>query len=589
MKRIGTGKTIIALSLVLVMILGLCGCSSQTEATEAPGTSAAAQTETEPAQTEPAEDAASAFTPGTYEVTVTGINDFTLAFTFDETALTDIQVIEQNETFGTGTVAIEKMSEQAIQYQTSEPDIVSGATVTSFAFKSALSQAIEQAGGDPVAFVGEIPSTVYEDTSCDLVVVGAGNAGMVAAYLVAGSTTLQQELGVDCTQQDVTDWLLTRTGETSDDLYDPEWCELFSEKATETVDWLIEKGVKLNRIDSSLSRAHVSSDYSVAGNAMVDGMTQLLDELGADVRLGNTATGLVMEDGAVTGVTVEADGSSYTISAPNVILCTGGYFANSEMVKEYFTDFADLNLPTDARKGADGSGMLMAQEAGAALANLDEGNVFPFAINVNGVEYNTPLGFVWMGGIAVNKNGERFTDETAKYLTVSREILKQPDAEAYVIFDQTVMNNIAATSPDHLQHLMINGLIEEYETIEELAAAHGFDSETLTNTIQHYSELVAGQADTDFGRPYYYMQGSDMTTAPYYFIDTEMCLHTTWGGIVTNIDGQVLTENGEVIPGLYAAGECTQTKVQGNGSATQGPVWGSICVETILSGLSQEQ
>ena len=199
---------------------------------------------------------------------------------------------------------------------------------------------------------------------------------------------------------------------------------MFSEKATETVDWLIEKGVKLNRIDSSLSRAHVSSDYSVAGNAMVDGMTQLLDELGADVRLGNTATGLVMEDGAVTGVTVEADGSSYTISAPNVILCTGGYFANSEMVKEYFTDFADLNLPTDARKGADGSGMLMAQEAGAALANLDEGNVFPFAINVNGVEYNTPLGFVWMGGIAVNKNGERFTDETAKYLTVSREILK---------------------------------------------------------------------------------------------------------------------------------------------------------------------
>ena len=70
-----------------------------------------------------------------------------------------------------------------------------------------------------------------------------------------------------------------------------------------------------------------------------------------------------------------------------------------------------------------------------------------------------------MGGIAVNKNGERFTDETAKYLTVSREILKQPDAEAYVIFDQTVMNNIAATSPDQLQHLMINGLIEEYATI----------------------------------------------------------------------------------------------------------------------------
>lgn len=583
----------------LALALGLAACGGQGETTPTP--------EPTPAAEEPA------FQAGTYEVTKTGINEFTLAFTFSDTALTDIQVVKENETFGTGTVAIRKMAKQAIECQTAQPDAVSGATVTSFAFRSALQEAIKEAGGDPAAFRGEIPAEQWEDTSCDLVVVGAGNAGMVAAakgaqaglkvillettdlmggtsmgaaYLVGGSTKVQKELGVECTQEDVTKWLLTRTGETSDDLFDPEWCRLFSQKATEVLDWLYDSGIKINKIDASLSRAHVSTDFASAGNAMADmeaGMPALLDKLGVDTRLGNTATALLTENGKVTGVTVEAGGSTYQIHADNVILCTGGYFANGEMVAENFTDFADLDLPTDARKGADGSGMKMAQEAGAALANLNEGNVFPFAINVNGVELNTPLVFVWRGGLAVNKNGERFTDETAKYLTVSRALLKQPDAEAYVIFDQTVMDTVSAQRTEQVQQLMINGLIDKYDTIEDMARAHGMDPQTLKATIEHYSELVKGGADTDYNRPYYYMAGSDMTTGPYYFIDTEMCLHTSWGGIVTNIDGQVLTESGDVIEGLYAAGECTQSKVQGNGSATQGPVWGSICVETILA------
>ena len=419
--------------------MSLCSCSQSTE---------------QPVQ--------SSFTAGTYEVSETRINEFTLFFTFSEDALTDIEVIEENETFGTGKTAIEKLSAQALEYQTTNLDVISAATVTSAAFKRALNKAVEMAGGDASLLNGEVPQENYKDTECDLVVVGAENAGMVAAvyaiengmdvillestdllggtsmgaaYLVGGSTNLQKELGVDCTQEDVTNWLMTRTGETSDDLYDPEWNVKFSEGATETINWLIDQGVKLNKIDPSLSRAHVSSDYTVAGNAMLDGLSAKLEELNADVRLGNKASELIVEDGKVTGVVVETSNGTYSIHAENVLLCTGGYFANQEMVKQYFTEFADLNLPSDARIGSDGSGMLMAQEAGAQLANMNEGNVFPFAVNVNGVEYNTPLGFIWMGGIAVNQEGQRFTDETAKYLTVSKEILKQTDAQAYVVFD----------------------------------------------------------------------------------------------------------------------------------------------------------
>ena len=488
--------------------MSLCSCSQSTE---------------QPVQ--------SSFTAGTYEVSETGINEFTLFFTFSEDALTDIEVIEENETFGTGKTAIEK-------------------------------------GMDVILL-----------ESTDLL----GGTSMGAAYLVGGSTNLQKELGVDCTQEDVTNWLMTRTGETSDDLYDPEWNVKFSEGATETINWLIDQGVKLNKIDPSLSRAHVSSDYTVAGNAMLDGLSAKLEELNADVRLGNKASELIVEDGKVTGVVVETSNGTYSIHAENVLLCTGGYFANQEMVKQYFTEFVDLNLPSDARIGSDGSGMLMAQEAGAQLANMNEGNVFPFAVNVNGVEYNTPLGFIWMGGIAVNQEGQRFTDETAKYLTVSKEILKQTDAQAYVVFDQTTFNTASATSADQLNQLMINGLIEKYDTLEELAAAHQIPADQLTETVAHYTELVHNGADTDFNRPYYYMQYSDMATAPYYVVKTEMCLHTSWGGIVTDIHGQVLNEQGEVIDGLYAAGECTQSKVQGNGSATQGPVWGRISVDHMLS------
>lgn len=232
----------------LALALGLAACGGQGETTPTP--------EPTPAAEEPA------FQAGTHEVTKTGINEFTLAFTFSDTALTDIQVVKENETFGTGTVAIRKMAKQAIECQTAQPDAVSGATVTSFAFRSALQEAIKEAGGDPAAFRGEIPAEQWEDTSCDLVVVGAGNAGMVAAakgaqaglkvillettdlmggtsmgaaYLVGGSTKVQKELGVECTQEDVTKWLLTRTGETSDDLFDPEWCRLFSQKATEVL------------------------------------------------------------------------------------------------------------------------------------------------------------------------------------------------------------------------------------------------------------------------------------------------------------------------------------------------------------------
>lgn len=162
---------------------------------------------------------------------------------------------------------------------------------------------------------------------------------------------------------------------------------------------------------------------------------------------------------------------------------------------------------------------------------------------------------------------------------MARQAVKYQTSEPDTVSSATVTSSAIA---DQLEHLMVNDLIEKYDTLEEMAVAHDMDPKVLTATVQRYSGLVKGGADTDYNRPYYCMAGSDMSTGPYYFIDTEMCLHTSWGGIVTNIDGQVLTPAEKVISGLYAAGECTRSKVQGNGSAAQGPVWGSICEETIL-------
>ena len=175
---------------------------------------------------------------------------------------------------------------------------------------------------------------------------------------------------------------------------------------------------------------------------------------------------------------------------------------------------------------------------------------------------------------------ERFCDESAKYLPVSREVLKQTDSQAFMVFDQTVYDTLESNGK--FQTLLYGKKVEKFDTLEELADFYGIDKANLVETVAHYTELVRCGADTDFNRPYYYMKGSDMSTAPYYGIKTNLCLHTAWGGIRTDIDARVLRADGTAITGLYAAGECTANMVQGNGSATQTAVWGRIAVETAM-------
>lgn len=286
------------------------------------------------------------------------------------------------------------------------------------------------------------------------------------------------------------------------------------------------------------------------GSYVVPILEKTVEDRGVEIVYEATANEILMEDGKAAGVVAEgAAGNTITVNASAVIIATGGFGANNDMVKEQNASL-DGYVTTNA-PGAQGQGITMATAEGidAATVDMDQIQLHP-TVHVEGS--NAALiteGLRGDGAILVNQEGKRFTDEVGTRDAVSAAENEQTGGYAWLIVDQAMVDASAV-----IQGYIDNGYALEGETYEELAEAMETDAATFAETMETWNAAVEAKSDPEFNRTSF---AEPLNTAPYYAIKVQPGIHHTMGGLVINTAAEVLNTSDEVIPGLFAAGEVT--------------------------------
>ena len=523
------------------------------------------------------------FTPGTYEAEAQGLFvPVKVTVTVSETEITDIQINAEGETPALGGAAADMMKEAILKAQTPNVDGLTGATVTSAAIVKAATEALVAAGADIAVLdanrkdLGSEEAPKEEKTvETDIVIIGAGGAGMAAAIMahqagmnfvilekmpyVGGNTTkatggmnaaethYQKEQGIE----DSKALFAADTMKGGHAKNDPLLVATLANSSAEAIEWLDSIGADLPKISfsggASVNRIHAPADGSGVGNYLVDRFSAKLAELGVPVMLNTKATELLADtEGKICGVKAEGPDAFYTFSCKAVILASGGFGANEDMYTQYRPDLKGT-VTTNA-PGATGDGIVMAQALGADLVDIGEIQLHPT------VEQTTSMLITESvrgdGAILVNQAGVRFTNELLTRDAVSAAELAQEGQYAYILFDQNLRDHLKA-----IEKYVKADLTKQADTIEGLAEQLGIDPATLAKTLADWNEIVKNQRDTEFGRTT--GMNADLTTPPYYAIKIAPGIHHTMGGVKIDVAAQVINTEGKPIPGLFAAGEVT--------------------------------
>ena len=596
-------KRITALALAAVMAFGLTACGKGASST-----------------------AASGGVSGEYTGTAQGMGDVTVTVTLTDGAITDCVITGDGETEGIGSVVIENAPEEIVSGNKGAIDVVAGATITSNAVNQALAAALAEAGLDAADFTGNGSASETADDQVidtDIVVVGAGGAGMTAAIaaanegksvvilesqamvggnsvratggLNAAKTPAQDEnefneaAGVEKTLESAANdyadnETITALAETvaqqwaeyqanpvgyfdsvelmeldtmigGKGINDPALVETLCSNSADAIVWLSEQGIDLPSVSSfggaSVKRIHRPLDDEgkvvSVGSYMIPRLESKCKELGVEVMLNTTATKILTDaNGAAVGIEATGkNGQTVTVNAKAVILATGGFGANLDMVVQYKPDLKGF-MTTNAA-GAQGQGIDMAVAIGAGTVDMDQIQIHPT------VEANTAAliteGLRGDGAILVNAEGKRFTDEVGTRDVVSAAEIAQTGSYSWLVIDQAMVDASSV-----IQGYITKGYTVTGSTYAELAQAMGVDADAFTATMEQWNACVAAGEDTEFGRTSF---ANPLDTAPYYAIKVTAGIHHTMGGLTINSDTQVLAGDGAVIDGLYAAGEVT--------------------------------
>ena len=538
---------------------------------------------------------AAEYAAGTYEATVPGRNgDISVEVTFSDDLIENVVVKDHIETDGIGTNAVDTIPGEIVENQSLAVDSVAGATITSQAILDAVADCVEQAGGDVEYLknveVEESVPTKEATIDTDLVVIGGGGAGMTAAIrarelglevtllekmsfmggaisisggnqVVMGSQ-MQKDLGVtdDSVESMVEDFMANGAN-----LNVPELITLYAENVGETSDWLQEEGVTFNLEGGLHKLAEYSHDrelaYTGSGAGAAEALRNLVAEKEVNVLLNTRATELLTDgSGNVTGVLANDDTTVYTINADAVLMATGGYGYNKDLLEG---DMKNALYYGPVSSTGDGLIMATAEGVNADTRLLEYGKRYPNGIEVSeGIAKSTINGNIpaWtMSAILVNKEGQRVVNEKASNRTILETELQQTDQELFLVMDQETFDVWKdAVGYDVQEYLDANGtttpVFGHGDTIEEAAQAAGVDGEALAATVETYNSYVEAGEDKDFGRSPEYMTKT-IGDGPYYLVEQKPRFATTMGGLVIDTDLHVINKDGNVIGGLYAAGE----------------------------------
>ena len=602
-------KRIAALALAAVMAFGLTACGGGSSSSTAA----------------PASSGEAGGVSGEFTGTATGMGEVTVTVTLTDGVITACKVVGDSETEGIGSVVVESAPDEIVSGNKGAIDVVSGATITSDAINEALAAALAAAGLDAADFTGNEDASAAEDRviDTDIVIVGAGGAGMTAAIAAAnegrdvvivesqamvGGNSVRATCGMNAAKtpaQDENEFneaagvektLETAASEWADNeaitaladtvaeqwaayqanpegyfdsvelmeldtligghgINDPALVEALCSNSADAIDWLAEQGIELTSVSSfggaSVKRIHrpVDSEGKTisVGSYMIPLLQSKCEELGVEILLNTTANKILTDaDGAAVGIeATDKNGAAVTVNAKAVILATGGFGANLDMVVEYKPDLAGF-MTTNA-PGAQGQGIDMAVAIGAGTVDMDQIQIHPT------VEANTAAliteGLRGDGAILVNAEGNRFTDEVGTRDVVSAAEIAQTGSYSWLVIDQAMVDASSV-----IQGYIKNGYTVSGETYEELAEAMGVDAAAFAATMEKWNAAVAAGVDEEFGRTSF---ANPLDTAPYYAIKVTAGIHHTMGGLTINPQTQVLAGDGTVIDGLYAAGEVT--------------------------------
>lgn len=502
----------------------------------------------------------------------------------------DIKVVSNAETSHIISRAFPILKERILKAQSPIVDSVSGASYTSFGVKKAVAEALKANGKDfgRIRFntkAPEQPVANLEAINTDLVIIGGGPAGLAAAISAreAGlkNIILIEKLDIlsgngkyDMNFYDlinseaqkangINDSVEALIADNSNPLDTPERIRAQAEGAFVLDKWLRSFGVNLNY--NYGKRGHMAEADAYAGAHIQDGMEKKVKELGIDVRTGTKGLDLIMKDGKVAGVKVQNRNNFYDINAKAVILATGGFSANKELLKKYVP--GSEVFQTSNQLGATGDFIPVFEKNNIKTANLEVLNIFPFIIRQTRDLTGGGDGF-----ILVNKEGKRFTSESITYATrfsTAQKILAQPDSAAFYIYDQKLYD-----SSYRLQKHTAQGLHTKANTLDELADKLGIDKDNLKATVKEFNMAVRGEIKDPFReKP---TKKEFMSEGPYYGVQVESAVHMTRGGVVADEKTQVYYENGNVVKGLYAAGEVANSN---SGAYSAAVIFGRIAGE----------
>lgn len=397
-----------------------------------------------------------------------------------------------------------------------------------------------------------------------------GNTSRASSGMNASESLVQLDEGIIDNNRDFYEETLKGGGL----LNDRAMLKYFVNHSALAISWLMKYGVRLTDLTitggMSVKRAHRPGSMEPVGFYLTSRLTNQVKKAGVDIFTGAKVTKLLQDkNGNVNGVEVETDKGVKTIKAKAVLLATGGFGASKEIIKKYRPDLVDYK--TTNQPGATGDGIKLAKEIGAQLMQMNFIQVHPTADTDNPHVYLIGEGLRGEGAILVNKAGKRFVNELNTRKIVSSAITDLHEDGAYLIFDSGVRGHFAAVEfYDHV------GLVKEGSSLADLAKEIDVDPENLAATVDEWNEAVENHKDKEFGRT----TGMDreINRGPYYAIHIHPAIHYTMGGIHINTETQVLDTNGNVIKGLYAAGEVS------GGLHGNNRIGGNSIAETVIFG-----
>ena len=516
--------------------------------------------------------------------------DITVAVTFDAGKIQDIKIVKNAENPILAKKVFTDLKDQVVALSSTDVDLVSGATFSAKGFIDAVNDAAKKAGvtlakADKKALkkaARELPKT----SNYDVVVIGAGGAGFSAAItarnaganvvllekmpavggnsLISGAEMnvaknwVQPKLGIN---DDSPELHAQDTFKGGDGKGDMKVINVMTHEALDAAKWCRDYlGVRFE--DDNLfffgghSRKRALIPVGHTGTEFIAKFQAKADELGIPVITNMKAEELIKDkDGRVVGVKATMDGSEYTFNAKGgVVLATGGFGANPEMVKKYNPKIDERFKTTDA-PGTTGEALYMAERAGAQLVNMGYIQTYPICDPISGaIELIADARFD--GAIMLNQEGKRFVEELQRRDVMSKAILEQTGKYCYAIFNGEIEKRSHAIThhQDEVEVFTKTGILHKADTIEGIADFFKIPVDNLKATIARVNEFARTGKDLDFN---YRSRFVDLSTGPYWIYRGVPSVHHTMGGLKINPKAEVLDANDKPIPGLWAAGEVT--------------------------------